>query len=185
MAVIELRKRIPVPITTDFIADNSITTSKIADNSITTEKIVDNAITLSKVSGSVRAGFVIGDDTLMYSYSTTGEEIKRFSFVKSQTIEAGGKGKNWKKVYWRAELRTTDTTGMTTATIYMLINNETTPRTGASASTNSSTFDIVDGAIDISDLPFGKHDIHIYIKTSNGTYKVEQQTIEFVFEEQL
>jgi len=173
MGVIELRKRFPVPLTSDFIEDNAITTSKIADGSIT----------LSKVSGSLRAGFLIGDDTLMYSYSTTGEEIKRFSFLKSQTIEAGGRGKNWKKIYWRAELRTEDTSGMTTATIYILINNEMTPRSGASASTNSSTFYIVDGVIDISDLSVGKHDIHIYIKTSNGTYKVEQQTIEFVFEE--
>jgi len=39
MAVLDLRKRIPVPITTDFIGDNAIITSKIVDSAITPSKL--------------------------------------------------------------------------------------------------------------------------------------------------
>ena len=182
MAIVQLRVRPPIPITTEFIATGAVTTDRLADNAVTTVKLADNAVTLSKVGHAVRSGFFLGDDTEVFSTSTTFEEIKNFSFIKSNSIEAGGKGKNWIHLFYRAELAT-QSTGVT-VTLGVFIDNEPTPRATNTTTVVYPSFDIVDGDFSIADLSLGKHIVRIKVMTASSAVRVFQRTLEIILTEQ-
>jgi len=167
MPVVDMRVRIPVPLTSEYIATGAITTEKIADDVITTEKLADSAVTLSKMHSVSRTAHFIGDDTEVSTTSTDWDILKRFRFTKSSDF-------NWEHIWFKGEIKTT--TG--TVTVGIFIDEEVTGR--ASVSSTSTTYDVVDADCSIADLPHGTYTVNLKMKVTTGATGTTR-TNEFYF----
>jgi hypothetical protein len=147
---IELWSRIPPP--------NSVGTEQLKDGAVTTSKIADGAVTPEKVAPVLRSTFILGDDTEVMETSTTYVEKKRFNFYIDRSIDT----LDWKTIELIAELRSSDTSY--TAYVALFIDNEATPR--IELYTNSTSYAILRGIADISDLTTGLHVFSIRCKVS-------------------
>jgi hypothetical protein len=147
---IELWSRIPPP--------NSVGTEQLKDCAVTTSKIADGAVTPEKVSGVLRSVFILGDDTEVTETSTTYVEKKVFNFYVDRAVDT----LNWKTIELIAELKSSATTY--TAYVALFIDDETTPR--IELFTNSTSYSVLRGTADISDLATGLHKFSIRCKVS-------------------
>jgi hypothetical protein len=169
---IQLWNRYPPPnsVGTAQLMDGAVTTSKIADSAVTTPKIADGAVTPAKLSGAVKSVFILGDDTEVSETSTTYVEKKVFNFYKNTTIDS----LNWTVMEMVAELRSSATTY--TAYVALFVDAETTPR--IELYTNSTSYAVLRGTADISDLPTGLHTFSIRLKVSSSGGTAYQRHIE-------
>jgi len=158
MPIIDMRVRIPVPLTTEYIATGAITTDRLADESITTNKLADLAVTLSKLHAVSRTSHFIGDDTEVSTTSTDWEAVKRFRFTKSSRFD-------WEHLWFVGQIK--NSVSGSTTTLGIFINEETDPR--GTISTTKGEYDLVDTDFDISDLPYGVHAVTLKMKATTGT----------------
>ncbi|MCC6056172.1 MAG: hypothetical protein LM583_05800 [Desulfurococcaceae archaeon] len=159
---IELWSRIPPP--------NSVGTEQLKDGAVTTSKIADGAVTPAKLSGAVRSVFILGDDTEVTETSTTYVEKKRFNFYKDTGIDT----LNWIGIELVAELKSSASTY--TAYVALFVDNETSPR--IELFTNSTSYSVLRGTADISDLATGLHTFSIRCKVSASGGTAYQRHVE-------
>jgi len=157
MPLIDMRVRIPVPITTEYIATGAITTDRIADDAVTTAKLSDLAVTLSKLHAVSRTSYYIGDDTEISTTSTVYDPVKRFSFTKSSNFD-------WEHLWFVGQIKSS-VSGKTT-TLGIFIDDEDTPR--SEISTTKGEYDLIDVDFSIADLGFGVHSVTIKLKATTG-----------------
>jgi hypothetical protein len=150
-------------VTSPKIVDGAVTTPKVADNAITTPKIADGAVTPAKASPPLRSTFILGDDTEVSETSTAYVEKKVFNFY----IDRGVDTLDWKSMEIVAELRSS--APAFTAYVALFVGEETRPR--LELSTNSTSYAVLRGVADISDLPTGLHkfSIRCRVTPSGGT----------------
>jgi hypothetical protein len=159
---IELWSRMPPP--------NSVGTEQLKDGAVTTSKIADGAVTPAKLSGAVRSVFILGDDTEVTETSTTYVEKKRFNFYKDTGIDT----LNWISIELVAELKSSASTY--TAYVALFVDNETSPR--IELFTNSTSYSVLRGTADISDLATGLHTFSIRCKVSASGGTAYQRHVE-------
>jgi hypothetical protein len=160
--VIELWSRIPPP--------NSVGTEQLKDGAVTTAKIADGAVTPEKVATVLKSVFILGDDTEVTETSTTYVEKKVFNFYIDRAIDT----LNWKTIELIAELKSSATAY--TAYVALFIDDETSPR--IELYTNSTTYSILRGTADISDLTTGLHRFSIRCKVSASGGTAYQRHVE-------
>jgi len=159
---IELWNRIPPP--------NSVGTEQLKDGAVTSSKIADGAVTPAKLSGAVLSVFILGDDTEVTETSTTYVEKKRFNFYKDTSIDT----LNWIDIELVAELKSSASTY--TAYVALFVDNETSPR--IELFTNSTSYSVLRGTADISDLATGLHTFSIRCKVSAAGGTAYQRHVE-------
>ena len=159
---IELWNRIPPP--------NSVGTEQLKDGAVTSSKIADGAVTPAKLSGAVLSVFILGDDTEVTETSTTYVEKKRFNFYKDTSIDT----LNWISIELVAELKSSASTY--TAYVALFVDNETSPR--IELFTNSTSYSVLRGTADISDLATGLHKFSIRCKVSTVGGTAYQRHVE-------
>jgi hypothetical protein len=162
MSPVELWSRIPPA--------GSVGTEQLIDGSVTTDKIADGAVTVSKVSPSVKSEHILGDDTEVFTTSTTYHEVKGFNFYKNVDVES----MNWDSIEVVAEGRVAASGN--TATVGIFVNNEASPRLEFTFTDTSYSLDR--GTFSISDLGTGLHRISIKLKTSSAASRAFQRHLE-------
>jgi hypothetical protein len=169
---IQLWSRYPPPnsVGAEQLKDGAVTTSKIADEAVTTAKIADGAVTPEKVSGSLRSTFILGDDTEVTETSTTYVEKKVFNFYVDRSVDT----LNWKSMELVAELKSSAPTH--TAYVALFIDDEPNPR--LELSTNSTSYVVLRGVADISDLRTGLHKFSIRCRVSAAGGTAYQRHLE-------
>jgi len=158
-----------IPVVTDGITDAAITTAKLADAAVTTAKIADAAVTPAKASPELRTGMYFGDDTEVSVTGTTETEVKALYFVQ------GGPLGTIASIEVYATLKSSVDTA--TATLKIYVDDETTAR--LSLSTTSTTYGLVSGSMDVSDLAAGLHTLHIKLVSDTAGETAYNQMIEF------
>jgi hypothetical protein len=160
----------PNSIKPDHIIDGAITTPKIADGAITTPKIADGAVTPEKVAPSLRSIFILGDDTEVSETSTAYTEKKVFNFYISREVET----LNWKTIELVAELRSSSPAHY--AYVALFIDDERSPR--IELRTNVTSYVVLYGVADISDLTTGLHRFSIRCRVEPAGGAVYQRHLE-------
>jgi hypothetical protein len=159
---IELWSRIPPP--------NSVGTEQLKDGAVTAPKIADGAVTPEKVATVLKSVFILGDDTEVSETSTTYVEKKKFNFYIDRDVDT----LNWKTIELIAELKSSASTY--TAYVALFIDNETDPR--IELYTNSTSYSVLRGTADISDLTTGLHTFSIRCKVSASGGTAYQRHVE-------
>jgi hypothetical protein len=159
---IQLWSRIPPP--------GSVGTEQLKDGAVTASKIADGAVTPEKVSDVLRSTFILGDDTEVTETSTTYVEKKVFNFYVDRAVDT----LNWKTIELIAELKSSAT--IYTVYVALFIDDEATPR--IELFTNSTTYSVLRGTADISDLTTGLHKFSIRCKVSTAGGTAYQRHLE-------
>jgi hypothetical protein len=162
MTPVELWSRIPPA--------NSVGTEQLIDGSVTSDKIADGAVTISKVSPSVKSEHILGDDTEVFTISTTYDEVKGFNFYKNTDVES----MNWDSIEAVVEGRVA--VSGNTASVGIFVNNESSPR--LEFTFTDTSYSLSRGIFSISDLGTGLHRISIRLKTSNPASRAFQRHLE-------
>ena len=139
-----------------------ITRLEVPDGSITEAKLADGSVTPSKASASVKRNQHVVNSQQFDTVSTTFVDAKIVEFVKNNGSS------NYTAFAICSALKTDNAAHA--ASIQVIVDAEGAPRSGATASTNSTTFDIVDtGDVDISDLANGTHTLKIQSKSADAS----------------
>jgi hypothetical protein len=162
MPPVELWSRVP--------PDNSVGTSQLADGAVTTDKLADGAVTPPKASAPMKSEHILGDDTEVFTTSTTYYEVKGFNFYKNADVES----MNWDSIEAVAEGRVAASGN--TASVGIFVNNESSPRLEFTFTDTSYSLDR--GTFSISDLGTGLHRISIRLKTSSAASRAFQRHLE-------
>jgi hypothetical protein len=160
---------------TSKIENGAINEDKLANLSISTGKLKDNVVTLAKAQQALKIHHFTGDETEVSVLGTTETGVKQFKIVKATSQTSGIQPQ---KLHVNAEIKTTNVSAQGTLKVY--IDAEGTPR--ITINTTSTSYEMVEGNADISDLANGAHDVIIKLVNADGAETTYNDLIEIFVE---
>lgn len=139
------------------LANNAVTEQKLADLAISTQKLKDNVVTLAKASDDVRLTPFIGGEVEQPVTGTTEVPIVETGMSRiSGAFEP-------KKIRVIASLKVSSDSG-NIGYLYIYADDEITPR--LTLQTSETSYELLNGEFDISDLSPGRHKFTAKMKSS-------------------
>lgn len=135
-------------------------------------KIKDDLITLAKVKDDVKVSHFVGGEVAQYVEGTTEESLIESSFPKTPGKYAP------QKMRVIASLKVEGEVG-DEASLLVYIDEEVSPR--VTMVSTSSTYELVQGEVDISDLANGRHKITVKAKADTPTAIAWNDLIDILF----
>ena len=161
---------------TSKLEDGAVVEAKLASLSVSTGKLKNQAVSLAKAQQALRIHHFVGDETEVSTLGITEEDQKIFKMPKSSSDVTGIQAL---RIHINAEMKVTGGTSPT-GTMKVYLDEEGTPR--ITLTTTSTTYEMVEGDADISDLANGKHTVKITLVSDEATATVFNDLLEVFLE---